>query len=160
MTQGPYTLHGPDGDLGRRADLHDALAYARAVCSRRQIWVDVRDERGLSLGVACPRAASASTVMAQARKRNFNLQTGNQEELNTRRGPQGCGSHGSHDWIHSERAPTRLYRCRMCDVVGYQHAGKVRVHACAKCGVGAVTAVEGKHRRMRWLCKEHGPNAD
>lgn len=153
-TTGPYSLHGPDGDLGERADLHDALAFARAICHSRQVWVDVRDERGLSLGVAVPNNANATAIMARARKRNHEVSMGREEP----KAPtlRTCRDGSEHDWIYSDRAPTRLYRCRMCDVIGYQHGGQVRPHACAECGVGATMAVEGKHHRARWLCEEHG----
>lgn len=156
---GPYTLHGPDGDLGQRPDLHDALALARAICDRRQIWVDVRDERGLSLGVACPNNANATAIMIRARKRNHEVSMGRDTEPVVAKTStlRTCDGQPHHDWIHFETAPSKLYRCRICDVIGYSLGVTIRPHACVECGSGATIGKKGRGKRPTWLCGEHAP---
>lgn len=152
---GPYTLHGPDGDLGERADLHDALAFARAICHERQVWVDVRDERGLSLGVAVPNNANATAIMTRARKRNHEVSMGRELTVAKADTLRTCHGQPHHDWIHFETAPSKLYRCRMCDVIGYSLGVTIRPHACVECGSGATVGIKGRSKRPTWLCEEH-----
>ena len=152
-----YTLHGPKGRVGKREDLFVALKLARAMVDGGATWVDVRDERGLSLGVACGPSSNAAAIMARARKRNFELQAGQAAPKAPTR--KLCGDKQiEHDWIHFELHADRLYRCRMCDVIGYMvgGGGGVKAHSCNQCQRGAVSGLKLPDRKhIEWRCHVH-----
>lgn len=142
-----YSLWTREGYLEDANDLYAALKMSRRICMAQKVCVEVRDERGISLGVACPPTANGADMMNRARKRNQEILAAPKLKRSS-----GCDI---HDWIDSERHPDRLYRCRMCDVIGQRAMTIVQAITCDQCHRGATVGQRGQNGNVAWFCEVH-----